>query len=59
MRVDGKFVDADGNRPEGQYVRCERLTSKRRLDPVLGPLVPSPTMLRSHLSLALVERTGF
>lgn len=20
MRVDGKFVDADGNRPEGQYV---------------------------------------
>ena len=28
MRVDGKFVDADGNRPEGQYVRCERLTSK-------------------------------
>ena len=21
MRVDGKFVDAEGNRPSGQYVR--------------------------------------
>lgn len=21
MRVDGKFVDSDGNRPSGQYVR--------------------------------------
>ena len=58
MRVDGKFVDADGNRPEGQYVRCERLPSKRRLDPFSGTPVPSPTMLRSHLSPALVERTS-
>lgn len=22
MRVDGKFVDVDGNRPAGQYVSC-------------------------------------
>lgn len=22
MRVDGKFVDSEGNRPAGQYVSC-------------------------------------
>lgn len=22
MRIDGKFVDSEGNRPQGQYVRC-------------------------------------
>lgn len=25
MRVDGKFVDMEGNRPPGQYVRWDRL----------------------------------
>lgn len=25
MRVDGKFIDVDGNKAEGQYVRSLRL----------------------------------
>lgn len=52
MRVDGKFVDAAGNKAEGQYVsptlcffyRQYMLTA---FDP--GAHVPPPTMLRSHL----------
>lgn len=51
MRVDGKFVDADGNKAEGQYVSLfiAYWISKyaKRFGP--GTHVPPPTMLRSHL----------
>lgn len=51
MRVDGKFVDADGNKAEGQYVSLfiTYWISKyaKRFGP--GTHVPPPTMLRSHL----------
>ena len=33
LRIDGKFVDADGNRPPGQYVR-------RPLSPLFADAIP-------------------
>ncbi|KAE8538246.1 hypothetical protein D1P53_005585 [Cryptococcus gattii VGV] len=52
MRVDGKFVDAAGDKAEGQYVSPTLCLFHRQymltaFDP--GTHVPPPTMLRSHL----------
>lgn len=62
MRVDGKFIDTEGNRPEGQLVRrgpvlaplprCSDTSSGRP-----GPSVPPSTMLRTLLPPNGVERT--
>ena len=60
MRVDGKFVDADGNRPEGQYVSFFCLSSIHQAhSPAVGPALSLAPMLRSYLPVALVERTRF
>lgn len=34
MRIDGKFVDADGNRPPGQYVRTSFFHDLNKLIPI-------------------------
>lgn len=52
MRVDGKFVDAAGNKAEGQYVSSTLcLFYRQYMLTAFGPgtHVPPPTMLRSHL----------
>ena len=58
MRVDGKFLDAEGNRPEGQYVRSMflpiRLVFQARLFPGVTVLVTA--MLWSHLSVIILQR---
>lgn len=61
MRIDGKFVDSEGNRPPGQYVSkqifgfcafCSILF-------ITGAAVPSETMLRLDLPAVVVERACF
>lgn len=57
MRIDGKFVDAEGNRPVGQYVSLLFLYDERPLNSrVVGLAIPLETMLWSHLPLAIIER---
>jgi hypothetical protein len=57
MRVDGKFVDAEGNRPTGQYVS---LINERRSfwnsDRInnSGLVVPLASMLWTHLPATIV-----
>lgn len=58
MRIDGKFVDAEGNQPDGQYVGV--VTSN--LDSlctngISGPFILASTMLRSHIPSAIFQRT--
>ena len=57
MRIDGKFVDADGNRPPGQYVSGLLPPSPLSGDKLGSPgfALPFKAMLWSHLSIALVE----
>jgi hypothetical protein len=61
MRIDGKFVDSDGNRPPGQYVSQLLLGMKMSADTIIsvpGALVPLKTMLWSDLSTAVVKRAS-
>lgn len=57
MRIDGKFVDAEGNRPVGQYVRVFFIFPRVVTDQPSGSSVPVETMLWSHLSSIVFERT--
>jgi len=61
MRVDGKFVDAEGNRPTGQYVSSNRAymtpCGVLIVDPPSGLAVPPTPMLWPHLPVTIVQRT--
>lgn len=59
MRVDGKFVDSDGNMPSGQYVGFI-LINKASLLTIAssGSAIPSPTLPWSHLPLAILKRAS-
>jgi hypothetical protein len=60
MRVDGKFLDAEGNRPEGQYVRTLApclSTSNLQASFFIGAFIPVKTVLWSNLSLTIIQRT--
>ncbi|CAE6454008.1 unnamed protein product [Rhizoctonia solani] len=59
MRVNGKFVDAEGNVPNGQYVSAIDVPSTH-FAYVLnkGSIVPSAKMLRPDPPTALRKRTG-
>lgn len=49
MRIDGKFVDAEGDKPSGQYV-CPRLGYAKSLtESSTGPLIYFEAVLRSNL----------
>ena len=58
MRVDGKFVDSEGNRPEGQYVG-DPVPSFDEVGLIdnscVGSVVPFETMLWVDLPAAFVE----
>ena len=41
LRVDGKFVDAEGNRPPGQYVRLSICSIAQLPQCKIGPALPS------------------
>lgn len=59
MRIDGKFVDTEGNQPQGQYVRFQLLRHELSTYAILaGPPIPFETMLRSHLSTTVVQRAS-
>lgn len=49
MRVDGKFVDADGNKAEGQYVSPLDLPRWGYSLTRSGLALPPPSLLRPHL----------
>lgn len=55
MRVDGKFVDSEGNRPSGQYVGHPVLHAVRYLMLLAGPVVLAEKMLWSHLQTAILQ----
>jgi Protein of unknown function (DUF2408) len=59
MRIDGKFVDSEGNRPEGQYVRLKPTDRCCSIIDLLSQLTGSPlppsTLLWCHLSFAVLE----
>jgi len=57
MRVDGKFVDSDGNRPAGQYVSYQ-LILMMHLSFLLGAAIHAEEMLWSNLSIIVIERAG-
>jgi hypothetical protein len=65
MRIDGKFVDSEGVRPEGQYVSTRTSSDISRtfdmvlLSIMLGIVVPSEKMLRSHISVTFLKRACF
>jgi hypothetical protein len=59
MRVDGKFVDSEGNRPSGQYVRLLiQVWSILLRGAFLGFALHAEALLRSYLSIIIVERAG-
>jgi hypothetical protein len=56
MRVDGKFVDSEGNKPDGQLVSSGHfifahtyIQSTDAKYSSIGPTVPFAPMLRTHL----------
>jgi hypothetical protein len=49
MRVDGGFVDAEGNKPQGQYVSINTFTVCMRSLFVQGLALLAQTMLRPHI----------
>lgn len=58
LRVDGKFVDQEGDKPSGQYVSPRAYSSiqaayKIHLSPIVGSAVPSEKVLRYHLQTPL------
>lgn len=55
MRIDGKFVDAEGNRPVGQYVSNDLLNPSAFADLPQGFVVSVATMLWAHLPLAVLK----
>lgn len=67
MRIDGKFVDLEGNQPGGQYVSdfrpflrgCSSGEMALMLLGFLGVVVSSSTVLWCYLSTAIVERASF
>lgn len=60
MRIDGKFVDSEGNRPPGQYVSSFPFhDGETRLCYRLGVAVPPAAMLRAHIPSAVVKRASF
>lgn len=59
MRIDGKFVDAEGHRPVGQYVSNRKQLSHIAISDLrAGLAVSAETMLWPHLPPSLLERTG-
>lgn len=60
MRIDGKFVDQEGNRPPGQYVSffCHQILFKKP-NFLAGASLSLEAMLRTNLSAVIIERTGF
>ncbi len=59
MRVDGKFVDSDGNMPSGQYVGfILKGTTSLLMITVSGLTLPSSTLSWPHLPLAILKRAG-
>jgi hypothetical protein len=64
MRIDGKFVDSEGNQPAGQYVRLASTPRQFHTAWVLthfsvkGPPVSPSTVLWRHLSAAVLQRAG-
>ena len=64
MRIDGKFVDSEGNQPAGQYVRLastaasvSHLCVDKKIS-VKGPPVSPSTVLWRHLSPPVLQRAG-
>ena len=62
MRVDGKFVDAEGNRPAGQYVSSciagrPGISCGANINVILatGPFILAETMLWSNLPSLILE----
>jgi hypothetical protein len=56
MRVDGKFVDSEGNRPTGQYVCLPYFQYRFMFSFILlGPTLSAKTMLWPHLPPAFFE----
>jgi hypothetical protein len=57
MRIDGKFVDSEGNRPSGQYVSIlfQLITEPIYSIYQIGITVPPAAMLWAHISSAIVE----
>ena len=58
MRVDGKFVDSEGERPPGQYVSGPVRLKRNILPTRPGPSVPVKTVLRLYLPATIIKRTG-
>ena len=60
MRIDGKFVDSDGNQPAGQYVRFAPTYQFTLVLTyyVKGPAVSPSTVLWRHLPAAVLQRAG-
>jgi len=58
MRIDGKFVDAEGNKPPGQYVSAHMLAHRQLFTHIAGSTVLTQTVLWFHLPVVIVERAS-
>ena len=56
MRVDGKFIDSEGNRPPGQYVRFEELPRWNDVDLILllDTSLLAQEMLRPYIQAIVI-----
>lgn len=61
MRIDGKFVDSDGNRPGGQYVSAVSYAHRRAPSQLIliGAALSAEAMLRPHLPSSVFQRASF
>jgi hypothetical protein len=62
MRVDGKFVDAEGNRPRGQYVSLLGtliLNTSLICNSIQGLAISPPALLWPDLPIVVIKRTSF
>lgn len=56
MRIDGKFIDAEGNIPVGQYVsHSPGINFQLFLSATTGAVVSSKAVLRSHLQIVVLQ----
>jgi hypothetical protein len=58
MRIDGKFVDAEGNRPPGQYVSARMLAHRQLFTHITGSAILAETVLWSYLPVVILKRTS-
>lgn len=58
MRIDGKFVDTEGNRPPGQYVSGACTCRCATIHTCAGPTVLAETVLWPYLPSIIIERAG-